>query len=104
VVYSFDTPIAVATFFHLVPFATLALRIIWVTSLRLLIMAAASVTEQDTEAMGTSRGGLSTKVHGAVDTLGSSVRLLLTPGQASEYGHAEALLGGCTPVQVLTDK
>jgi transposase len=54
--------------------------------------------------MGKSRGGLSTKIHAAVDALGNPVRLLLTPGQASEYGQAEALLDGFTPDQVLADK
>jgi glutamate 5-kinase len=51
-------------------------------------------TDQDIEAMGKSRGGLSTKIHAAVDALGNPVRLLLTPGQASEYGPAEALIEG----------
>ncbi len=54
--------------------------------------------------MGKSRGGLTTKIHAAVDALGNPVRLLLTPGQASEYGQAEALLNGFTPDQVLADK
>ncbi len=54
--------------------------------------------------MGKSRGGLTTKVHAAVDVLGNPVRLLLTQGQASEYGQAEALLDGFTPAQVLADK
>ena len=60
--------------------------------------------EQNLEAMGKSRGGLTTKIHAAVDALGNPVRLLLTPGQASEYGQAEALLDGFTPCQVLADK
>ena len=54
--------------------------------------------------MGKSRGGLTTKIHAAVDALGNPVRLLLTPGQASEYGQAETLLDGFTPNQVLADK
>jgi transposase len=54
--------------------------------------------------MGKSRGGLTTKIHAAVDALGNPVRLLLTPGQASEYGQAEALLDGFMPDQVLADK
>lgn len=33
--------------------------------------------------MGKSRGGLSTKIHAAVDALGNPVRLLLRPGQSS---------------------
>jgi transposase len=54
--------------------------------------------------MGKSRGGLSTKIHAAVDALGNPVRLLLTPGQASEYGQAQALLDGFSPGAVLADK
>ena len=54
--------------------------------------------------MGKSRGGLSTKIHAAVDALGNPVRLLLTPGQASEYGQAEVLIEGFTPAAVLADK
>ncbi len=50
-----------------------------------------------------SRGGLTTKIHAAVGALGNPVRLLLTPGQASEYGQAKALLAGFTPGQVLAD-
>lgn len=54
--------------------------------------------------MGKSRGGLSTKIHAAVDALGNPVRLLLTPGQASEYRAAPALLEGFSPQAVLGDK
>ena len=39
---------------------------------------------QDAEAMGKSRGGLSTQIHAAVDALGNPVRRILTQGQASE--------------------
>nr|WP_276202611.1 IS5 family transposase [Marinobacterium rhizophilum] len=53
---------------------------------------------------GKTRGGLSTKINAAVDALGNPVRLLLTPGPASEYGQAEALLDGFTPDRVLADK
>lgn len=44
--------------------------------------------------MGKSRGGLSTKIHAIVDALGNPLRLLLTPGQASEYEQAAALIDG----------
>lgn len=40
--------------------------------------------QQNEEVMGKSRGGLSTKIHAAVDALGNPVRLLLTAGQTSE--------------------
>jgi transposase len=47
---------------------------------------------------------LSTKIHAAVDALGNPVRLILTPGQASEYGTAPALLAGFSPKAVIADK
>ena len=54
--------------------------------------------------MGKSRGGLSTKIHAAVDSLGNPVRLLLTAGQVSEYTEAEALIDGFQAAFVLADK
>ncbi|HEY8158458.1 MAG TPA: IS5 family transposase [Methylobacter sp.] len=56
------------------------------------------------EAIGKSRGGLSTKIHAAVDALGNPVRLLLTAGQTSEYTQAEALIEGFEAGYVLADK
>ena len=54
--------------------------------------------------MGKSRGGLSTKIHAAVDALGNPIRLVLTPGQSSEYAQAEALIEGFEATYVLADK
>jgi transposase len=54
--------------------------------------------------MGKSRGGLSTRIHAAVDALGNPVRLLLTAGQTSEYTQAEALIAGFEAGYVLADK
>jgi transposase len=53
--------------------------------------------------MGKSRGGLSTKIHAAVDGLGNPVRLLLTAGQVSEHTQAEALIEGFRADFVLAD-
>ncbi|MCH7711023.1 MAG: transposase, partial [Proteobacteria bacterium] len=50
--------------------------------------------------MGRSRGGLSTKLHIAVDALGNPLRIRLTPGQRHEMTQAEALLQGL-PVAIL---
>ena len=60
--------------------------------------------EQNNEAMGKSCGGLSSKIHAAVDALGNPVRLLLTAGQTSEYTQAEALIDGLNAEYVLADK
>ena len=60
--------------------------------------------QQNEEAIGKSRGGLSTKIHAAVDASGNPVRLLLTAGQTSEYTQAEALIEGFEAGYVLADK
>jgi transposase len=60
--------------------------------------------QQNDEAMGKSRGGLSTQIHAAVDALGNPVRLLLTAGQTSEYTQAEALIEGFAAGDILADK
>lgn len=54
--------------------------------------------------MGKSRGGLSTKIHVAVDASGNPVRLLLTAGQTSEHTQAGALVDGFQASFVLADK
>jgi transposase len=47
---------------------------------------------QDGEAIGRSRGGLSTKIHFAVDGRGRPLSILLTPGQAGDNPQLLALL------------
>lgn len=59
---------------------------------------------RDRQAQGRSRGGLSTKLHAAVDALGNPLRLILTGGQESEYGQAEALIEDYAPRFVIADK
>ena len=54
--------------------------------------------------MGKSRGGLSTKIHAAVDALGNPLRLLLSPGQSSEMLQAQALIAGIRSDYVIADK
>ena len=44
------------------------------------------------QAIGRSRGGLTTKIHALVDALGNPVELMLTPGQAHDLTCAEPLL------------
>jgi transposase len=46
----------------------------------------------DDQAIGRSRGGLSTKIHALVDALGRPLALLLTPGQAHDLAAADAFL------------
>ncbi len=54
--------------------------------------------------MGKSRGGLSTKIHAAVDALGNPVRFILTAGQCAEIGQANALIAGFSAAYVIADK
>lgn len=60
--------------------------------------------ELDLQAIGRSRGDLTTKIHAAVDALGNPVRLLLTAGQACEYGQANALIDGFNADYIVADK
>jgi len=53
------------------------------------------------QAIGRSRGGLTSKVHHAVDSLGFIRRVLATPGQHADCRHAEALTAGLQPVCVV---
>ncbi|WP_419534572.1 IS5 family transposase [Endozoicomonas sp.] len=59
---------------------------------------------QSTEAAGKSRGGLTTKIHAATDALGNPLRFILTAGQVSEYGQANALIEGLSTDFILADK
>ena len=52
----------------------------------------AGAQKNDDQAIGRSKGGLSTKIHALVDALGNPLRFLLTPGQADDLIGADALL------------
>ena len=56
------------------------------------------------EAIGRSRGGLTTKVHHAVNGLGFIRRQLTSPGQQADCKQAEALTAGLQPLSVVGDK
>ena len=53
------------------------------------------------QAVGRSRGGLTTKVHMACDTLGRPVRFLIATGQSHDILAVPALLEGYRPAAVL---
>jgi transposase len=59
---------------------------------------------QDEQALGRSRGGFGTKLHGGFNGLGQPVELILTPGQASDVGQADALLADHAPEVVIADR
>lgn len=56
------------------------------------------------EALGRSRGGLTTKIHAVVDGLGRPLCFLLTPGQAADCRQARALLEGLTFERLIGDR
>src|SRR5229473_5711612 len=56
------------------------------------------------QAIGRSRGGLTTKIHALVDALGNPVELMLTPGQAHDLACAEPLIDNVDPRALLADK
>jgi transposase len=56
------------------------------------------------QAIGKSRGGLTTKVHALVDALGNPVNLMLTPGQDHDLACAQPLLENADPGALLGDK
>lgn len=56
------------------------------------------------EALGRSKGGLSTKIHALMDALGNPRHFCLTPGQAHDLAGADQLLPQLTAPVVIADK
>src|ERR1044072_8773263 len=56
------------------------------------------------QAIGRSRGGLTTKIHALVDALGNPVEVRLTPGQAHDLTGAQLLLDDADPHALIGDK
>lgn len=55
------------------------------------------------QAIGRSRGGLSTKIHATVDAQGKPTGFHLTPGQAHDLDGADVLLPGTKAATVIAD-
>jgi transposase len=60
--------------------------------------------KEDDQAIGRSRGGLSTKIHALVDALGNPLCFLLTPGQAHDLAGADALLPQMVADRLIADR
>ncbi len=60
--------------------------------------------DASSEAIGRSKGGLSTKIHALVDALGNPISFHLTPGQACDLDGADVLLHELTADTLLADK
>lgn len=56
------------------------------------------------QAIGPSKGGLSTKIHATIDALGNPTGLHLTPGQACDLEGADQLLPAIAADIVIADK
>jgi transposase len=54
--------------------------------------AGAAGSTAESEALGRSKGGYTTKIHAITDALGNPLNFVLTGGQASDIGQADALL------------
>ena len=65
---------------------------------------AAEKVQQGEQAQGKSVGGLSTKIHAAVDTLGNPIKFILTKGQDAEVKQAKALIEDFDMDYLLADK
>ena len=59
---------------------------------------------QEEQALGRSRGGFGTKIHGAVNGLGLPVKLILTAGQEADVSQAIPLIDGHPISEVIGDK
>jgi len=59
---------------------------------------------QEAQALGRSRGGISTKIHVNVDALGNPLHFILTAGQRHDITQAEALIAGYKGKHVIGDK
>jgi len=56
------------------------------------------------QAIGRSRGGLTTKIHALVDALGNPANLMLTAGQTHDLACAPGLIENADPEALIADK
>src|SRR6266700_434633 len=68
------------------------------------LISTAPVLKKKRQAIGRSRGGLTTKVHVLVDALGNPCSLMLTPGQVHDLTCAQPLLENADPGALIGDK
>ena len=66
--------------------------------------AGAQKKDGEDQAIGRSKGGLSTKIHALVDALGNPVGFILTPGQAHDLEGADGLLPDMEAEILVADK
>ena len=59
---------------------------------------------QESEALGRSRGGFSTKIHALVDALGNPIKFILTGGHRQEITQAHNLIEALQETTIIADK
>ena len=64
----------------------------------------AGAQKEGAQAIGRSRGGLTTKIYALVDALGNPVGTMLSPGQDHDLTCAEALIEALDPHALIADK
>ena len=64
----------------------------------------AGAKKDGAQAIGRSRGGLTTKIHALVDALGNPVEVMLSPGQDHDLTCAEFLIEAVDPDALIADK
>lgn len=70
----------------------------------MLALLAIKKTLSKSQALGSSAGGFSTKIHALVDSLGHPIKFLLSPGQKHESTLALELTKSIVGAEVLADK
>ena len=81
----------------------------WVSIDSTIVRAHASATgykknQQEKESLGKSKGGLSTKINVLADTLGNSLKFIITPGQRDDITVAHELLENIHDCAVIANK
>ena len=66
--------------------------------------AAGAVGGQENQGLGRSCGGFSSKIHAKVDAFGLPLGFIITAGQDSDIGQAEALIGEDKCQNLLADR
>jgi transposase len=93
-----------AVFAHLASDADNEYAMIDSTIVRAHQHSAGAVKKNQDQAIGRSKGGLSTKTHATVDALGNPTGFHLTGGQACDLDGADALLPDINAKNILADK
>jgi transposase len=65
---------------------------------------AAGYGDQESQGLGRSQGGFTSKIHAKVDALGNPLKIIVTPGQRNDVTQANDLLDGVSDTYVIADK